>query len=243
MIQEYKISTGWADYALMSEQQPLLALEAKKLGEKLEPHRTQMVTYANIAGIPYCGLTDGDQWEIYDVFRQKPLEDKCILRASIKDDSTAETALKFLLLWQPNIAAGVPAKATTPLLPRKPQALQATPGNGWTRLADFDLQADSPKAIRFPDGTDRELKTSRQILTGGAEWLHQNGHITPEIIPIRLGRKINLVGLTNGNQKRYFQIPGSNLHVYVNLSRDACRKATLKLIKECNQNPDQFLLC
>ena len=67
VIHKYKVSTGWADYALMAQEgKPTLALEAKKLGEKLEPHRTQMVTYANIAGIPFCGLTDGDHWEIYD---------------------------------------------------------------------------------------------------------------------------------------------------------------------------------
>ena len=101
---EYKVSTGWADYALMTEEgRPILALEAKKLGERLEPNRTQMVTYANIAGIPYCGLTDGDHWEIYDVFKQKPLEDKCILKASIVNDPIAGTALKFMLLWKPNM--------------------------------------------------------------------------------------------------------------------------------------------
>ena len=235
-----------SDYALMRDQEPLLALEAKKLGEKLEPHRTQMVTYANIAGIPYCGLTDGDQWEIYDVFRQKPLEDKCILRASIKDDPLAETALKFLLLWQPNIAVGNPAAAETPLLLEQSQAqakAQApTSTDGWTKLAEFDLLTGKPKAIRFPDGTDRELKTGRQVLTGTAEWLYQNGHLTPEIIPIRSGRKRNLVELNEKEQEHYFQIPSTNIQVLVNLSRDACRKATLKLIKECGQDPDQFLL-
>ena len=42
--------------------------EAKKLGEKLEHHLPQMVTYATMAGIPYCGLTDGNIWILHDVF-------------------------------------------------------------------------------------------------------------------------------------------------------------------------------
>ena len=69
VVHEHKAGNGRADYALMRQDgKPLIAIEAKRLGEPLESHIIQMVTYANVAGIPYCGLTDGNVWEVYDVF-------------------------------------------------------------------------------------------------------------------------------------------------------------------------------
>ena len=193
VVHEYKVSTGWADYALMTEEgRPILALEAKKLGERLEPNRTQMVTYANIAGIPYCGLTDGDHWEIYDVFKQKPLEDKCILKASIVNDPIAGTALKFMLLWKPNMLTTDPIQAPSPLGDKtEDPPPPAPPEEGWTKLSDFKFsnQGRTPTRIRFPDRTERELATARQMVTETAEWLYKNKHLVPGLAPIASGKK------------------------------------------------------
>ena len=67
---EYKAGGGRADYALLrADGQPAATVEAKKLGETLSSHRMQMLNYANASGIEYAGLTDGDHWELYSVFR------------------------------------------------------------------------------------------------------------------------------------------------------------------------------
>ena len=250
VVHEYKVSTGWADYALIAQDgRPILALEAKKLGERLEPNRTQMVTYANIAGIPYCGLTDGDHWEIYDVFKQKPLEEKCILKASVVDDPIAGTALKFMLLWKPNMLTTDPTPAATPLLQETEQPTQAAPEEeGWTKLSDFKFseQGGNPTRIRFPDRTERELTTARQIVIETAEWLYKNKYLVPALAPIASGNKRNLVELNNGTddeeQGHYRTIGGSNLRVLVNLSRGGCQRASIKLAKECGQDPGLFLV-
>ena len=57
---EFKVSGGWADYALLRPDGPPAAtVEAKKLGEPLASHRMQMLNYANASGIDFAALTDG----------------------------------------------------------------------------------------------------------------------------------------------------------------------------------------
>ena len=75
---EYKVSGGWADYALLRlDGRPAATVEAKKLGTAMgTSHRMQMLNYANASGIDYAGLTDGDHWELYDVFKRGQLEEK-----------------------------------------------------------------------------------------------------------------------------------------------------------------------
>ena len=60
VLPEYE-SSGRADYALLGGAgKPSAVIEAKRLGESLANHRGQMVNYANMSGIPYAGLTDGN---------------------------------------------------------------------------------------------------------------------------------------------------------------------------------------
>ena len=68
---EYKVSDGWADYALLRpDGHPAAVIEAKKLGTMLDvKFRRQMLNYANESGIEYAGLTDGNNWELYTVFQ------------------------------------------------------------------------------------------------------------------------------------------------------------------------------
>ena len=104
------ISNGRADYALLKPGgKPLALVEAKKLGEPLENHRMQMLNYANASGIEYAGLTDGDRWELYEVFRISALDDRRILEVSINGHVTHACALQLLLLWRSNLASGRPA--------------------------------------------------------------------------------------------------------------------------------------
>ena len=50
---EYKVSEGWADYALLRpDGRPAATVEAKKLGETVAAHRMQMLNYANAAEPP-----------------------------------------------------------------------------------------------------------------------------------------------------------------------------------------------
>ena len=71
VLLEYSIGKVKADYALLGKDgKPAAILETKKLGSDLSDHRMQMLNYANLRGIAYAGLSNGDAWELYDVFKQ-----------------------------------------------------------------------------------------------------------------------------------------------------------------------------
>lgn len=120
---EYASDSGPVDYALRSSgDKPTAFIEAKKLGESLSKHREQMVRYANIDGVPYAGLTDGNYWEFYEVFKEKRLEDRRLLQISIAQDPTHECALKLLLLWRPNLSFVQPTQTNKPILVAEPES-------------------------------------------------------------------------------------------------------------------------
>ena len=249
VIHEYQVGNGRADYALANQGKPMVALEAKRLGEKLETHTAQMVTYANITGIPYCGMTDGNVWELYDVFDQKPLDEKKILSVSIADGHPSGTALQLLTLWKPAVEEGNPAPGNSPLAQRRqPEIRQgALPmeKTGWIQLTEFDHN-EKPREIMFPDGQKRDIRVARDLVTETAAWLFQGGHMTEEQIPIRNGRKRELVAfqkqMSVEEKHRYKNIAGTPMRVYVNLSRENCLKATIKLARECGQKPEDIML-
>ncbi len=123
VLPEYDLSGSRADYALLANGKTAAFVEAKRLGEPLAPHIEQMVRYANMAGVPYAGLTDGSHWEFYKVFDPVPLADRRILAVSIADDPAFWCALQLLLLWRPNLASGDPTPAREPII----QASQESP--------------------------------------------------------------------------------------------------------------------
>ena len=255
VVHEHKAGNGRADYALMRpDGKPLIAIEAKRLDEPLESHIIQMVTYANVAGIPYCGLTDGNVWEVYDVFAQTPIEDKRLLRADISTDPLPATALALTLLWRPSVTTGIPtgtpARATTPLLEWKVQKetpqMKLPMDSRWMPLTEFDQTRpeEIPERVRFPDGTEKSLAYSRELLMETAAWLHRSGSMGEDKIPIKNGRTRNLVerdiNPDKETRKRYRTLPGTQLRIYVHFRKTDCRKTAIKLTRLCGENPGRI---
>ena len=116
VLPEFDVSGRKADYALLGRGgSPSATVEAKKLGEPLAPHRMQMLNYSNASGVEYAGLTDGDKWELYEVFKRGQLEERRVLNVSIAEEPVHEVALKLLLLWRPNLESGQPVAANEPV--------------------------------------------------------------------------------------------------------------------------------
>ncbi len=128
VLAEYDLRGNRADYALLGGTgEPVAFVEAKRLGESLASHRMQIVNYANLSGVPYAGLTDGNHWELYKVFDPAPIEDRLLLNMSIADRPAHEVALNLLLLWQPNLASGQPVAANEPVLTTATEPVTAQP--------------------------------------------------------------------------------------------------------------------
>lgn len=56
------------DYALTILRKPRLYVEAKGLGETLTNRKwvSQVLSYATVAGVEWCVLTDGDEYRLYN---------------------------------------------------------------------------------------------------------------------------------------------------------------------------------
>ena len=216
---EYAVSGGRADYALLgADSKPVALLEAKHLDEALTAHRMQMVNYANMSGVPYAGLTDGNHWELYEVFAQKPFEERRLLSVSIADTPAYQCALQMLLLWRPNLASGHPTPAGAPLLaalpetqpapmpsptpnvmptvtPPLPTPLLTPPANtqpslGWTALSSFTWNkgVNVPPSIRFPDDSKYPIQLWRNLIERTAFWLWSRGLLTQGNLPVPVQR-------------------------------------------------------
>ena len=154
VMPEYNVSGRRADYALLGpDGQPVATIEAKKLGASLEAHRMQMLNYSNASDVEYAGLTDGDRWELYEVFKRGQLEERRILDVSISGMAAHECALRLLLLWRPNLESGKPVVASEPVFN----------GGGWGEFGSESAGESSAD----PDAEIRSLRadgrTHRQI--------------------------------------------------------------------------------
>lgn len=260
---EYKVSDGWADYALLRpEGQPAATVEAKKLGEALVPHRMQMLNYANMSGIGYAGLTDGNHWELYDVFKQAQLEERRILEVSIAHTPAHESALKLLILWRPNLASRQPVEARPPILDGDSTPTEDRPPGGgkppvpppptpdWIALSEYTPPsgAPCPAAIRFWDGNERTLSRWNEILTLVVEKLYAGRLLTIDDCPIQWSKAtysvhtepVHPTGKPFANYKR---IDGTPLFVNVNLNAGQVRESAKKLLQRYSKDPsvDIFL--
>lgn len=232
---EYSISHGRADYALRTkpDAKPVAVLEAKKLDEPLASHSSQMVTYALESGVAYAGLTNGDQWHIYNVFKPVPLADKRVLDVSIANTPAHEAVLKLLLLWRPNLASGQPVASNTPisLVPSdvpsdetNPPTPAPEPGESgsWISLANVEVgEGNSPPArIRFPGREPRDIKNWGQILVEVADRLSNDGMLRAADCPISGLGFINSspAGTEGGTSGRYKKVSGG---LYVNANKRA----------------------
>jgi hypothetical protein len=269
---EFNVSGRWADYALLGPgDKPVATVEAKKLGEPLGQHRMQMLNYSNASGVEYAGLTDGDHWEVYEVFQRGQLEDRRILDVSIATAPAHECALQLLLLWRPNLASGQPVLAKQPMVqispvPFSPAMSEASVGLAdvvappiaveraadlaeWSALPDFNPPggSDPPQSIQFPDGTEHEIRRWNDILVSVATWLNATGRLTSGNVPVNSSAKIYIVHSEplhpTGNQ--FFQhrpVADGQLVVNTHGSAVQMRNNSRTLLIHCGVDPAGVLL-
>ncbi len=194
VISEYKIESRFVDYALIDQESgnPVAVIEAKKLGTPLESKEiAQMITYASMAGVPYAGLTDGDRWQVYEVFRPAPISERCVLDVSITVHPEHQSVLNLLLLWQPNLASRKPVKANIVSLPRgdsgtNPDGIDPGSREGctqtgkhicWVPIADSGVSdGDSPPdSLKLPSGKGMKMRVWADILPTICEQLAERG--------------------------------------------------------------------
>lgn len=90
------------DYALLgTDGKPLVLIEAKKLDEELNSKRTQMLTYCTELGVRHGVLTDGNCWDVYDLWQgQRTMDERRVVQVIISSRSPAIAAWMLLRLWK-----------------------------------------------------------------------------------------------------------------------------------------------
>ena len=248
---EYITNTGdKPDYALLNTgPTPAAFIEAKKLGEKLEGHIKQMSNYSNLAGVKWAGLTNGDDWELYEVFSitPSPIEDRRRMRISVSTTPTHECALNLLLLWRPNLETVNPVSPEVPLLAPLPASLltsvpMETPSADTGRVSlqawATDANVYLPSLIQFPDGSEQPIKYWRELVTLSSKWLWSQSRLTKESLPVPSGSKRFIVNTNpvHGSGKNFLgpkNIEGTPLVVETHMSGDEAKQNTVKLFKHC----------
>lgn len=257
---DLKVEGRRADYALLGANgKPAAFVEAKKLGESLAAHRMQMVNYANIAGVAYAGLTDGDRWEMYTVFDQRPIEERRIVDAAIAQKPAYESALQLLRLWRPNMASGKPVSAKKSLFdqaaPAKVLADKPVPPPPNTPsgipLPSYDPQnaqaSKKPPTIHFPGGVTRKANRWWQLPMFTAEWLWKNGKLTEDKLPVGISKNRYIIHAeaAHPSGKRFHSphaITGTPLILEKNGSRGESVERTKRLLEHCGVNPTEVRL-
>ena len=104
---EYGAGKQRVDYALLGEEKkPLVLIEAKKLDEELHSKRTQMLTYCTHVGVQYGVLTDGNCWELYNLWQDKSVDERRVFQVIISSRPPAIAARMLLTLWKEYVREG-----------------------------------------------------------------------------------------------------------------------------------------
>lgn len=103
----YRQQDNPVDYALLVQRSPVLFVEAKALDTNLDDHKwkSQVVNYANAAGVEWCVLSDGDRYCIYNAHAPVDVEQKLFRSVAISNaDEEAHTLDTLELLSKPKLS-------------------------------------------------------------------------------------------------------------------------------------------
>lgn len=248
VILGYSPSQEWDDYVLLGDGgKPIAIFEVKKLGEIFsESHRLRILNYAISKGIKYAGLSNGNCWELYDVFKTVSLVEKKILDVSIVGNSVHHTALQLLCLWRSNLGSGNITKPNPPILR---SSRDSTPVEKWISLAEYKAPPKTrvPSIVRFWGNRERELKFWKDLLKLLAELLYKDGFLTYEDIPYPRSRNRYIVNTEPQHANGIiflapYYIEGTPLVVETNMSAKYIRHHCVKLLEDFGKDPNTDLL-
>lgn len=228
VIPEYPIDVyggnrARADYALLDDDHnPLIMIEAKKLGEPLLDDKavSQGMLACLQTNAPFFAATDGDLWMIYDMTKQATPAEKMIVEFRVSADPPERAMLKALALNRLNAAK----RAVMPAAPAIASPIQQTHANtNEPQISTPPQSADprtlplskiiykshdpAPTAIIFPDGKQMPTKdTWADAAYKILGYLISNNILTADMLPIGSNRTTFIDSKPNHLDGRPFKI-------------------------------------
>ncbi|MCY3818029.1 MAG: hypothetical protein OXH52_01515 [Gammaproteobacteria bacterium] len=251
---EPNVANGRADYALLRDVgTPVLLLEAKKLSDT-GAHHGQLASYVvgeNLRRsdkIPYCGITNGSRWQVFDVLTQDR-----VLDISVERENPKRCALRFLGLWAPALREG---GAIEPLVDLRRQddtedlPRPIDPSGDWTPLDSKTMNPSrltQPSEIRFPDGSISKVNSWTDMLVATAEWLSSSGMFRREEMPFSVAGSRYSVSADGRHPDgtsftRPLRVGETGLQIEGNFTGRQIVRFAVDLLKRCNQKPSEVVL-
>ncbi|HGE72785.1 TPA: hypothetical protein ENX78_18245 [Candidatus Poribacteria bacterium] len=200
---EYSTGAGRPDYALFlkGKESPIAFVGAKKLGkfEDLD----QYLTYCLKENVKFFIATEGDHWELYDVFKQEKIKNKRVVEWNISKGEPSEILFKSLLIANSESFGKIPRgfvvtsnyeqsmteRPNYEIPPSNPENIQTEKENVSKR------KASKPLSITI-NGETIQISKQKEILVQTAEWLIRKGVLTNSTTPIGEGNKRWLINST-----------------------------------------------
>ena len=189
---EYQVREGRPDYALMSKSKPLAVVEAKRLGSDLDEVIKQAFNYANPGGIPYMIVTNGDTWEMYEVFKQAELEDRLLMKLELSQQSAHKNASQALAMRKPNLTSKKPAFKPPKRAPKQsklpvqlPPDDQLENSDNWCSF-EWKLyeQHTKPVELKIGDRPKEIVKSWKDVIHKVVAWLADEERLSINDCPI-----------------------------------------------------------
>ena len=203
---EYKVKQGQPDYALMSKGKPLAVIEAKRLKSDLgDDQIIQALAYAVAGGIPYIIITNGDTWEMYDVFKPAEFEDCLLIKLELSQQSAHKNAKQALAMRKPNLISKKPVfkppksamnqSSVKPNKLPKPQPPGTSPKNDNERYPfasdeKFYPRDTDPTWLKIDGRPRKPVKFWKDVIHEVVTWLIDERKLTDQHCPILVGKGV-----------------------------------------------------
>ncbi len=197
---EYKVKQGQPDYALMSKGKPVAVVEAKRLRSDLgDDQIIQALAYAVAGGIPYIIITNGDTWEMYDVFKPAEFEDCLLIKLELSQQPARKNAEQALAMRKPNLTSKKPVfeppksamnrSSVKPNKPPKPQPPGNSPKNDNERYpfaSEERLYPEytKPNQLKIDNNLKKIDNSWTAVIHEVAAWLADEGILSVNDCPI-----------------------------------------------------------
>ncbi|MGC8651528.1 MAG: hypothetical protein ACP5RX_02870 [Minisyncoccia bacterium] len=251
---EYSTQAGRPDYALILREKPMAFLGAKGLGKSEDLN--QHITYCNSEAVPYFIATDGNKWELYDVFKQVKIQDKKITNWEILNDDPSEIAIKALSISNISSFGKVPFK---PLfietgkerqhgaIKKVPEIASISDTNSLIKSPDQQRKEFKPKYVKIK-GENLPVKNVKDVLIQVVEWLIKKGYSKNLKMPVEVGFTgrakryiLNTKPIHKDGKKFIAEVKiADNFYLETHWSHQAVESLTKQLIKRAGLNENEI---
>jgi hypothetical protein len=244
VVPEFQTEVGRPDYILHCADLRI-GVEAKRLGadeKTFEQAYLRALPLWQSREIRYYAITDGDRWILWDISKPRTQNPEPIVDIRLSRDNLGDAARQLLALWRPampKVKVGPPSVATGERESeerRKPETRDETQlEQSLQRLKEQVRPRQSPPtSIRFPDGTQEDLRTWKDLLVAVAKWA---------LPKLQQQRKLPLGSLIRRDgQMRAPRDIGDGWKVETRFGARGCVRNAVRILREAEISADEVFV-